>query len=1003
MSVFKTARGRSISDTTTNSKIQSSNIMETINATVIQTIAPNGIVRNVLDDGSGNATISGVLTNTVGGDISGTALNAVTISKLQGQTLTLGTPSTNQVIAWNGSAWVNTTFSGGGGVSSLNGLTGALTIQSPNGTLNVSTSSPNINIDFNLANSNAWTALQTFPDIEVITGTGQALALGVLYNTVGTSQLDSPSLYFVGTGYYNTSGGLATMPWQFYNNISGGSSTAQSASIFTINPPNNTAFNSFKIFNSSFVLANIIGGDTGFQTWNYNTALGTSLTNFNIGGHQFQINGIKQFVFPTTKVSTDSTGTITDLYSLWYSYITSSQIFKLDYVTNAVQTKNNTLDDGSGNVSISGGATVSGVLTNTVGGDLSGTALNAVTIAKLQGQTLTLSTPSTNQIIAWNGTAWVNTAPPASGVSSLNTLTGSVTIQSPNGTINVTASSPNINIDFNLSHSNAWTTLQTFPDIEIITGTGQALALGTSYTTAGTSQLNSPGLNFTGTGYYNTTGGLATMSWQFYESISGGSTTAQSLSTFTINPPNNTSANYFNILNIAPTSAGTYNSSAFVLSGFGYDTTSHEVDWLQQVQVTSQAGASTYHIQHRIGTNAYTDALTITDAGNVTIAGNATISGVITNTVGGDISGTALNAITIAKLQGQTLSLGTPSTNQVIAWNGTAWVNTSTVASLNSLTGTLTIASPNSTLSISTASPNINLDINLGNSNIWTASQMFSGGISFSNQSSDVLSGALTGLRTAALNLIGNADGTTARPIQLQTQTVTTAGVANAATRLIVNAGAAQGAVGMGLYEALYFAGAGTSFSYGSQASLLADASGGNLILNAPSAKSILGQIAGTTAMTVSSAGVTHTGYVYAQGANYKYVNPSNPTGTKSTSLVFMGLGSSATLTPKFSGRLRIVWNGTGSTSSLTFFKVQPAHGTGTAPSNGSSATSGLDLSAAKSLEAGAAAEGADFTFSYVLTGLTVGTAYWFDIALASGNSSYTASITNITFYATEF
>jgi hypothetical protein len=220
---------------------------------------------NTLDDGSGNATITGVLTNTVGGDLSGTALNAVTIAKLQGQTLTLGTPNTNQVIAWNGSAWVNTSLSFVSGVSSLNGLTGALTIQSPNGTLNVSTSSPYINLDFNLAHSNSWTALQTFPDIEVITGIGQALALGVLYNTVGTSQLDSPNLYFVGTGYYNTSGGLATMPWQFYNNITGGSSTAQSASIFTINPPNNTAFNSFKIFNSSFVLANIIGGDSGFQ------------------------------------------------------------------------------------------------------------------------------------------------------------------------------------------------------------------------------------------------------------------------------------------------------------------------------------------------------------------------------------------------------------------------------------------------------------------------------------------------------------------------------------------------------------------------------------------------------------------------------------------------------------------------------------------------------------------------------------------------------------------
>jgi hypothetical protein len=180
--------------------------------------------------------------------------------------------------------------------------------------------------------------------------------------------------------------------------------------------------------------------------------------------------------------------------------------------------------------------------------------------------------------------------------------------------------------------------------------------------------------------------------------------------------------------------------------------------------------------------------------------------------------------------------------------------------------------------------------------------------------------------------------------------------------------------------------------------------SSGNLVMNVPSGQSIINQIAGTTAMTLTAVGLTHTGYVYAQGTNYIQSNPANPTGTTSTVVVFMGLGSTVKLTPKFSGRVRIVWNATGQTATgLTFFKVAPAHGIGTPPTNGQSAgTIIFDLSL-KSLQAGAVNEGADFTFSYVLTGLSIGTLYWFDLALATGNSSDLASITNISFYAEEF
>ena len=74
---------------------------------------------------------------------------------------------------------------------------------------------------------------------------------------------------------------------------------------------------------------------------------------------------------------------------------------------------------------------------------------------------------------------------------------------------------------------------------------------------------------------------------------------------------------------------------------------------------------------------------------------------------------------------------------------------------------------------------------------------------------------------------------------------------------------------------------------------------------------------------------------------NHKFSNPTNPTGTtSSTAYVMMGLGSVLNLTPIYSGNIRITFNSglsnsvAGDGTNLTL-----AYGTGTAPSNGASAT----------------------------------------------------------------
>ncbi|MHB1909772.1 MAG: beta strand repeat-containing protein [Nitrososphaerales archaeon] len=291
-----------------------------------------------------------------------------------------------------------------------------------------------------------------------------------------------------------------------------------------------------------------------------------------------------------------------------------------------------------------------------VGGDISGTTLSSLTVAKWQGYTLTLSSPTTNQVPVWTGSAWENQDVPATaGVTSLNTLVGALTIASPNSTLSISTATPDIDIDLNLAHSNTWTVSQTFSSIFVNNSAGSQITLNNTYGTAGSAQTNSPILHFYGTGYTNATGTLGLAGYQFLNSVSGGSATADSISTFQILTPTSlsTEGNVQIIRDTNLSSAGTVNSPAFILSGEGYNTALNEVDWKSYVAVTSQAGASTYHLQSRIGTASFGDILTLTDAGLLTVAS----LGVTTINSGATIDSPALSGT----ISGTYTLAGTPS------------------------------------------------------------------------------------------------------------------------------------------------------------------------------------------------------------------------------------------------------------------------------------------------------------------------------------------------------
>ena len=126
--------------------------------------------------------------------------------------------------------------------------------------------------------------------------------------------------------------------------------------------------------------------------------------------------------------------------------------------------------------------------------------------------------------------------------------------------------------------------------------------------------------------------------------------------------------------------------------------------------------------------------------------------------------------------------------------------------------------------------------------------------------------------------------------------------------------------------------------------------------------------------------------------------HPSNPTATASTTLVMMGLGSTCAYTPAGSGKVLtgmscIVNNLTGASN----VNIGGRYGTGAAPANGDAVTgtrfgwSAADPQIGSSLSPVSRA----VACTDLLT-LTPATAYWFDLAISTGNASDSAQAQSI-------
>lgn len=122
--------------------------------------------------------------------------------------------------------------------------------------------------------------------------------------------------------------------------------------------------------------------------------------------------------------------------------------------------------------------------------------------------------------------------------------------------------------------------------------------------------------------------------------------------------------------------------------------------------------------------------------------------------------------------------------------------------------------------------------------------------------------------------------------------------------------------------------------------------------------------------------------------------HPANPASTTSTTLVMMGVGSTCVFTPLLTGICRVTVTGTLQTLTAAVAGTYGGrYGTGAAPANGAAVT-GTRFGGAADPGFGAGGTGKPQPFCLDdVVSLTAGTAYWFDVALDTGNVADAAQV----------
>jgi hypothetical protein len=115
-----------------------------------------------------------------------------------------------------------------------------------------------------------------------------------------------------------------------------------------------------------------------------------------------------------------------------------------------------------------------------------------------------------------------------------------------------------------------------------------------------------------------------------------------------------------------------------------------------------------------------------------------------------------------------------------------------------------------------------------------------------------------------------------------------------------------------------------------------------------------------------------------------------------------MGLGATCKITPVYSGRVKVEFIGDMvNTGTATTTTNSVRFGTGTAPVNGAAPIGTVVGAALQASETGSASNFVPFMNGGIITGLTPGTAVWFDLNIFG--AANTTSVQNLSCNAFEF
>lgn len=127
--------------------------------------------------------------------------------------------------------------------------------------------------------------------------------------------------------------------------------------------------------------------------------------------------------------------------------------------------------------------------------------------------------------------------------------------------------------------------------------------------------------------------------------------------------------------------------------------------------------------------------------------------------------------------------------------------------------------------------------------------------------------------------------------------------------------------------------------------------------------------------------------------------SPANPASTNSATAVMMGIGSTCKFTPKSTGIVEITITALGNIDTSTdALNCQLSYGTGSAPINGAAVT-GTQVGTLIGFYGQGAALYTPICLNVILTGLTLNTQIWIDLAVniaLGGNASVSGIICNV-------